>query len=89
MCRERKRGLPMDAIPNPQLTNSLDYHVLHERLNVAIPIAEHLTDLYPRDLALLRLCIHLYEAMELMQREPLEEEFSYQDLLVAGRSNAA
>ncbi len=74
---------------DPQVLNSHDFHALHMHLSVAIPVAEQLCARFPDDRAMQRLCIHLYDALDLMQREPLDEEYIYAELLAAGRSTAA
>ncbi len=79
----------MEQERDPQVINSRDFHALHAHLSVALPVAERLSDRFPNDRAMQRLCIHLYDALDLMLREPLDEKCIYPELRTTDRSNAA
>lgn len=80
------KGLVMEQERDPKVINSRDFHALHAHLSVAIPVAEQLCARFPDDRVMQRLCIYLYDALDLMVREPLDEEYLYPELLDAGRS---
>ena len=79
----------MEQERDPQVIISRDFHALHAHLSVAIPAAERLSARFPDDRAMQRLCIHLYDALDLMRCEQLDEERIHPELLAVGRSTSA